>query len=493
MSKKYVIDLKEGLASEKFSNSKPFLDLYASQFSYDHFIGNKSATVCDDKELKRNMKKQKQQRKKLGTGSYGTVDSIVFDKQGKVKFSFKRAKYNRDNKPQDQNSSPNVEVRMAKYLSENFVYPEKCNHFVSYVGHNQCSKFMVLMMEQCDTTIDKLIESRSKNGWTYSFSHNDWDTILFQLVFTLALLHEHNEDYRHNDLKIDNVFINVLQKPKTLYYLWKNKYYSVITKYIVKIGDFGLSCMKGVIDNKDIKQGGFDYVGITQNRHRLYDIFFFLASIEIWYYKNSSKLKARVHTPMMQRLMDNVLYYKNKVKRYSDKMHLLEKENAAQQKQGFPENLVPLFTQYVVSSIPSGTHVYPAVKKQKVKLNFKPRTQKPKLMLQTPIIVKNNVLSEKAKIAFAKSVKEYYARKRAEALSSGFSNLSKSMKRELIKLEKSGTYDMQCPDGKIPNYKVPGRCTSIETKIGQYIMKLHREYRQLLKFEKPLEELFKTA
>ena len=517
MSNKYVINLKEGLAKDQFSKHAAFIKLYGNQFSYDYFKGNTKAIVCSNTKLNASIKKQNQQRKNLGSGTYGTVDSILFDKEGKVKFSFKRAKYDTHNKPNDQDSSPNVEVRMSKYLSEKFVYPEVCPHFVAYIGHNQCKKDMILMMEQCDTTLYAFVKSKTKKKWTYDFDHKDWDCILFQVVVTLAIIQEHNEYYRHNDLKIDNVFLNILDKPITLYYLWDKKYYAVKTRYIVKIADYGLSSMKNVIDNSSVKTGGYDYVGIDKNqsRHKFYDIFFFLASIKAYCFDNSN-YKRRINTPTTAMLMDKVLKYKSSIKVYQDKMHLLEKENKKEQQHCFPENLVPLFKQFLIKETPSNVRIYSALSKAQkankdqnkasknpTKLSFKSKSkfiQKENLMFKEPVIIKNNVVPEKVKKALAKDAKAYFERKKLqqkikikETKETKQINLSKVEKNRLIKLEESGTYKLKCPKGKIPNYKVPGRCTRIDTKTGKEILKLHEEYKKLLKFNLPLKELFKTT
>jgi serine/threonine protein kinase len=484
------INLKEGLAANKYLKTKALIDLYALQFSYDYFRGNNKAVVCIDKELNKNIKKQKQTRKKLGSGSYGTVDSIIFDKQGKVKFSFKRAKYENSKATRHYASSPNVEVLMMIYLNQTFVFPDLCPHFVTYIGHNQCKNFMVLMMEQCDTTLENLIE-RKKN---YSLSHNDWDSILFQIVFTLACVQHHNSYYRHNDLKLDNIFINIKSKPVKLYYEWDNVKYSITTRYIVKIADFGMSCMQGTINHRDILGGGYSYVGISQERHRLYDIHHVMAFVKKYYINNKS-LKSRVNTPITYELIDRVTRYKV----YKETgLHLMEKEKPSMEK-GFPKNLVPLFKQFKTILLPKDAVVYSVIGNKKVTKKFKLKLRSKKDILNKPVIVKDNIVPDTK--AIEESVKKYFNRKRSEDTIKKFfepkkthppslSNYSKKIIRQLIALEKSGSYYHSCPSDKIPNYKVPGRCTKLSSKSGQEILKLHKEYKKLLKYKISLEKLF---
>lgn len=498
-SKKFIIKLNnEEFALSKFYDNDVFIKMYGHQFNLNNFKGGENAKICNYTSF---IKQDNNSIKNLGSGRYGSVHSIIFDKEGRIKFSFKRTDYNKYNISSDQESMPNVEVRMCKYLSENFVYPEICPHFITYIGHNRCKKFMVLLMEQCDTTLENLIISKNRNKWIYNFNHHDWDCILFQVVFSLACLHMHNNYFRHNDLKLDNIFINILKNPQIFYYKWENNYYSFKTKYFVKIGDFGMSCMKGIIDSKSILQGGYNYVGITQEKNRISDIYFFLATIQKFYLK---QYKNRIKTKMLEKIMKKVLNYKTNIKTYKDNTHLLEKENK-NQNNVFPENLIYLFNDFEINeeNLPNNPKIYSTIDdfvKRKSYIQKKRYIQEKKNILKEPVVIINNEIPKNVKNALSNSVKKYYERKAREnnsvspsqknTLAINLPNLTEKQKRHLVKLINSKTYNNECPQGKIPNYHVIGRCTGINTKAGKEILEIHNLYKMLLEHNYPMKELF---
>lgn len=488
--KEYFINLDEGLAEEKFKNHRSYGRLGGSGFKFDNFTGNKGAIVCEPNVFSRKLKKDKYRENFLGKGSYGTVNSIVFDQKGIIKFSFKRAKYERGDKPKDQQAPPNVEVRMMKYLSEFFTYPEVCPHFVQYIGHNMClnrSPYMVLMMEQCSLNLEKLIENEKGK---FSFNHEDWNSILFQIIFSLAVVQDHNKAFRHNDLKPDNIFINILPSEQTFYYYFDNTYYSIKTKYFVKIADFGLSCMDGVINNKAIMDGDYEYTGITQKQNRNSDLFFFMASMEEYYYKNK-KYKKRINTTLFEDLLYEVVHYKNKVKRTNsrfkdqDNNHLLESES--DNKEAFPKKLVSFFEDFIVSkkSIPKDTVIYSTIK------NHKEINENQKFIIIRPVVkLKKNIILRKKPVIIVE--KEFtqdddeetnYTRKEGKFYTvfkrSKTPSLSQQDKNHLLKLAKSGATKVKCPKDKIPNYNVKGRCTSLKSKEGQRIKRTFKLYNEL--------------
>lgn len=492
--KEYFINLDEGLAEEKFKHHRSYGRLGGYGFKFDNFIGNKNALVCDPGVFSRKLKKDKYRENFLGKGSYGTVNSIVFDQKGIIKFSFKRAKYESDDNPKDQQAPPNVEVRMMKYLSEFFTYPEVCPHFVQYIGHNRClnrSPYMVLMMEQCSLNLEKLIENKENKKWKFSFNSEDWNSILFQIIFSLAVLQDHNKDFRHNDLKPDNIFINILPSEQTFYYYFDSIYYSIKTKYFVKIADFGMSCIDGVINNRSIMNGDYKYTGITQKQNRNVDLFFFMSSMEEYYYKNKN-YKQRINTELFEELLDTIVHYKNKVKRTNSKFkdqdnnHLLE--NESDNKDAFPKNLVSFFEDFEIrkKDIPNDVVIYSTVK------NHKKINKNQKFIIIKPVVkLKKNIILRKKPVIIVE--KEFtqddneddvnYTKKEGKFYTvfkrSKIPSLSQQDKNHLLKLAKSGVAKIKCPKNKIPNYNVKGRCTLLESKEGQRIQRTFKLYEEL--------------
>ena len=404
----YFINLNEGLAEHNFKSYVVYNKLGGRYFNYNSFTQKNGSIVCNEKLFSQNLEKENLKQYSLGKGSYGVVNSVVFDKEGLIKFSFKRAKYNNKTEMDDQDSSPNVEIRMIKYISEKFVYPAVCPHFVTYIGHISCKSksknqkpYMILMMEQCSTNLERLIEQKSNKQWKYLFTHKDWDSIMFQIIFSLAVLQKNNKKFKHNDLKPDNVFINVLPKQEKFYYYLDGIYYTIETRFVVKIADFGLSCMKDTINNYDMYSGGFEYLGMNQNQNRNSDLFFLFSVIYKYYYAEPKYKKEweRINTTLTQTFMKLIINYKSNIKTYDRGAYLGESEN--DNISAIPENLVKYFLKFQTTkeTIPTTVRIYSDLQSServnmsqtylvirafvKLKKNIK-ILEKPKVMLQTP-------------------------------------------------------------------------------------------------------------
>ena len=119
-----------------------------------------------------------------------------------------------------------------------------------------------------------------------------WSSIFFQLIFTLVIIFEKYPNFRHNDLKVDNILVTITDmSPKTVgYYLYyvDGKYYSVPNLgFQIKLWDFDLSCIKGVVDN--YKTENMQEYGIRDTKNQYYDIHCFLNYLRLWVVGNSNR------------------------------------------------------------------------------------------------------------------------------------------------------------------------------------------------------------
>lgn len=94
----------------------------------------------------------------------------------------------------------------------------------------------VICMENCENTLDYLIETTDLN-------EEEWFSILMQIIMTL-IVYQKTFAFTHNDLHTNNImYVNT--NHKFIYYCYKNKYYKVPTfGKIFKIIDFGRGIYK---------------------------------------------------------------------------------------------------------------------------------------------------------------------------------------------------------------------------------------------------------
>ena len=112
-----------------------------------------------------------------------------------------------------------------------------------------------------------------------------WSIIFFQLIFTLIIIFEKYPNFRHNDLKVDNVLVTVNENSHEtvgnyLYYVNGRCYSIPNVGFQIKLWDFDLSCIKGVINNYKVED--MEEYGIRDTLNQYYDIHCFLNYLRLY-------------------------------------------------------------------------------------------------------------------------------------------------------------------------------------------------------------------
>lgn len=262
----------------------------------------------------------------LKSGSTGHAFR-AFSKDEKIKLVVKVAAYSKTGfgGVNNMNRPENAELRMIKLLSS-FVINKKTPHFVlpvctAYtcmtdfialtkglnipttrktndpekpIKHTTFGKFLrsyhegkfdvmasVFMGEWCDggDLADFL-----KANYRY-MTLLDWKTIMFQITFTLAKVHEKYPTFKHNDMKANNILVNVTNDTKVfpdymIQYVLKPQIFNVpVSRINIKIWDFDFASIEGVIDNDKSSSAWAEEHYITTKANRYYDIHYFLNTL----------------------------------------------------------------------------------------------------------------------------------------------------------------------------------------------------------------------
>lgn len=109
---------------------------------------------------------------------------------------------------------------------------------------------------------------------------DQWRSIIFQILWTLQAIAEKYPSFRHNDLHLDNIFIDDTETNKNAI-MYKPGFKVPNTGIRVIIGDFGFAYMdkNGLRNPKVVSKEYKDEYGIYPGSDPLYDAFFFLNSI----------------------------------------------------------------------------------------------------------------------------------------------------------------------------------------------------------------------
>lgn len=112
-----------------------------------------------------------------------------------------------------------------------------------------------------------------------------WVVIFFQILFTLALIHQKYPAFRHNDLKANNILVqitNIKQNQPNCRYRYNIGNVKFIIPNInmqVGIWDFDFACIDGIIENNKVNADWTKKINITKKENKYYDMHYFFNTL----------------------------------------------------------------------------------------------------------------------------------------------------------------------------------------------------------------------
>jgi serine/threonine protein kinase len=91
-----------------------------------------------------------------------------------------------------------------------------------------------------------------------TLSETDWKILLFQLLFVLQIIQRHLPEFRHNDLKPNNILIQKQNYPGYKLYQMVMQDGQIInykiprTGFLVKVCDYDFASVKGLVENDKV-------------------------------------------------------------------------------------------------------------------------------------------------------------------------------------------------------------------------------------------------
>lgn len=216
----------------------------------------------------------------------------------------------------------NVELRMLKLLSK-FVVKRATPHLVLPIGtfNTSITNFInvppgiINLKDEKNEMYRKFIDRHSKgefedfvsilisewcNGGDLldyirnnykTMTKNHWTIIFFQILYTLAVIHKKYPNFRHNDMKANNILVEIPNTSKInggyQYELGNVIFYVPDIKLRIKLWDYDFSCIGGIIDNNKVNSEWANDLNITDRKNQYYDIhYFFNTLISKRFFKN---------------------------------------------------------------------------------------------------------------------------------------------------------------------------------------------------------------
>ena len=116
-----------------------------------------------------------------------------------------------------------------------------------------------------------------------NLSLKEWKIIFFQILSVLAVIHKKYPNFRHNDLKANNILVQKIdnrKKNNIFHYQFENHSFFVPNIGIqIKLWDFDFACIPGIVDNSKVNAEWTTNLNIKPIRNQYYDIHYFFNTL----------------------------------------------------------------------------------------------------------------------------------------------------------------------------------------------------------------------
>ena len=172
-------------------------------------------------------------------------------------------------------------INYAKNLRQD---TNKYNTYMKFVRRYQKGKYddlvSVLVSEWCNG--GDLLDYIRNNYRT--MNRNIWRTIFFQILYTLARIHEEHPSFRHNDMKVNNILVAKDTLPINGFKAFRyslGDYFFVVSNINlnVKIWDFDFASIDGLIENNKVNAPWTKDINISKARNQYYDLHYFFNTL----------------------------------------------------------------------------------------------------------------------------------------------------------------------------------------------------------------------
>lgn len=162
----------------------------------------------------------------------------------------------------------------------NFVKNKKYDQFVErYKNKEYYSNVSILISEWA--SYGDLGDFLKKKYQKFTLKH--WKVLFFQIISVLAVIHKKYPQFRHNDLKANNILVDKvpISKKYNRYMYEINGQAFVIPNvgFNVKLWDFDFACIPGLVENSKVSAKWTSKININPVQNRYYDLHYFFNTL----------------------------------------------------------------------------------------------------------------------------------------------------------------------------------------------------------------------
>jgi hypothetical protein len=204
-------------------------------------------------------------------------------------------------------------------------------NYIFFIDNYNEGKFYetvkILVTEKCFDkykNLEELLFNENEN-----FTLLNWKIMLFQILSALAVIQNKYPSFKHNNLKTQNIRLTKNNKKKSNKL---NKYdvngisFNVPNiEYLFLISDFGMSSIKGIVDNLKLSTKPYKNIGINDTENKYYDVYYFLSYIAFICYLKKIFVPPEIENFIDRNIPD--IYKQKKINKYSPIIEYLLKKN----------------------------------------------------------------------------------------------------------------------------------------------------------------------
>jgi serine/threonine protein kinase len=164
---------------------------------------------------------------------------------------------------------------------DNIVNNKKFDEFVKKYKKGEYYSNVSILISEWATGGD-LLDYMKKHYKEFKFKH--WQVIFFQILSVLAIIQNKYPGFRHNDLKANNILVNLIaiDKSKNNNFQYKINGQTYIVPNIgfqLKLWDFDFACIPDIIDNNKVNSDWTNKINVKPEQNRYYDIHYFINTL----------------------------------------------------------------------------------------------------------------------------------------------------------------------------------------------------------------------
>lgn len=175
----------------------------------------------------------------------------------------------------------NTSIKPFVNLPKNdFVKNKKYDQFVEKYNNNEYYKNVSILISEWASYGD-LSDFLKKKYQKFTLKH--WKVLFFQIISVLAIIHRKYPQFRHNDLKANNVLVDKVPISKKynryMYEINGQAYIIPNVGFNVKLWDFDFACIPGLVENSKVSAKWTSKINIDPVQNRYYDLHYFFNTL----------------------------------------------------------------------------------------------------------------------------------------------------------------------------------------------------------------------